>query len=96
MLYNSLFRVTWYDELRQFCPHIPAICVANKIDLDPSVTSREFLFATERKLPIIFASAADGTNVVRVFREAVALAANSRNNPTDEIEEELKRLIKST
>ena len=75
---------------------MPAICVANKIDLDPSVKSREFLFATERNRPIIFTSAADGTNVARVFEEAVSLAVHNRSNPKDEIEGELRRLIKST
>ncbi len=40
--------------------------VANKIDLDPSVTSKTFKFASERNLQFYFVSAADGTNVVKV------------------------------
>ena len=79
--------------MRQFCPHIPTVCVANKIDLEPGVTSREFLFAVERKLPLKFVSACDGTNVVRVFREAVDLAVKNRLNPVDEFTAELKRLL---
>lgn len=34
--YKSLER--WYSELRTYCPHCPAICIANKIDVDYRVT----------------------------------------------------------
>ena len=29
----------WYDELRQFCPNIPVLVLANKIDVDMSVSA---------------------------------------------------------
>jgi Rab-like protein 2 len=40
--------------------------VANKIDIDPRVTSKEFKFAKRNNLPFFYVSAADGTNVVAV------------------------------
>ena len=42
------------------------IVVANKIDLDSTVTTKVFKFASERDIPFYFVSAADGTNVVKV------------------------------
>jgi Rab-like protein 2 len=61
----------WYRELRQYCPDIPCILVANKIDVDYQVTKKNFKFAAQNNLPFFFVSAADGTNVVKVFDEAV-------------------------
>lgn len=66
--------VAWYKELRQFCPNIPCICIANKIDVDYAVTSKAFAFPEKHGLPFFFVSAADGTNVVAIFQEAVRLA----------------------
>ena len=40
----------WYKELREFCETIPCIVVANKIDIDPRVTSKEFKFAKRNNL----------------------------------------------
>merc|ERR1719326_1527360 len=64
----------WYKELRIYCPDIPVIVVANKIDADASVTNKRFNFATENELPFYFVSASQGTNVVKVFRELLRLA----------------------
>ena len=50
--------------MREHCPHIPCLCVANKIDLDPRATKRSFKFIEELGIPFNFVSAADGTNVV--------------------------------
>jgi Rab-like protein 2 len=61
----------WYKELREYCEHIPCILVANKIDVDYNVTRKEFKFASKHDLPFFFVSAADGTNVVKVFQSAV-------------------------
>ena len=65
---------TWYDEMRKHCPHIPCMIIANKIDLDPRVTKRTFKFIEELKVPFNFVSAADGTNVVQIFRDSLDLA----------------------
>nr|AME21658.1 RABL2 [Trachydiscus minutus] len=72
----------WYGELRQYCESIPCILVANKIDVDYKVTKKSFKFASQYELPFFFVSAADGTNVVKVFHEAVRLGINfKKNNP---------------
>eukprot|EP00518_Triparma_eleuthera_P004953 CAMPEP_0182456584 /NCGR_PEP_ID=MMETSP1319-20130603/2381_1 /TAXON_ID=172717 /ORGANISM="Bolidomonas pacifica, Strain RCC208" /LENGTH=196 /DNA_ID=CAMNT_0024654863 /DNA_START=84 /DNA_END=671 /DNA_ORIENTATION=- len=61
----------WYRELREYCPEIPCILIANKIDVDYQVTKKNFKFAAQHNLPFFFVSAADGTNVVKVFDEAI-------------------------
>lgn len=63
-----------YKELREYCPDVPCIVVANKIDVDYAVTKKEFKFASKNNLPFFFVSAADGTNVVKVFQSAVSEA----------------------
>jgi Rab-like protein 2 len=61
----------WYKELREYCDGIPCVLVANKIDVDYNVTRKEFKFASKHNLPFFFVSAADGTNVVKVFESAI-------------------------
>ena len=56
----------WYKELRDYCPDIPCILVANKVDVDYLVTKKAFKFPSEHNLPFFFVSSADGTNVVKV------------------------------
>jgi hypothetical protein len=38
-----------------------------------SVTQKTFNFPAKKKLPFFFVSASDGTNVVKVFNEAIQL-----------------------
>mmetsp|Transcript_11119 Transcript_11119/g.16833 ORF Transcript_11119/g.16833 Transcript_11119/m.16833 type:complete len:233 (+) Transcript_11119:2904-3602(+) len=64
----------WYKELREYCPEIPCILVANKVDVDYMVTKKNFKFPGEHNLPFFFASSADGTNVVKLFEEAICAA----------------------
>eukprot|EP00644_Phytophthora_capsici_P004738 jgi/Phyca11/534041/estExt2_fgenesh1_pg.C_PHYCAscaffold_190154 len=66
----------WYKELREYCENIPCFLVANKIDVDMNVTNKKFKFAETHNLEFSFVSAADGTNVVKVFKEAVEAACN--------------------
>ena len=61
----------WYREVRSYCPEIPVILCANKIDVDYQVTKKNFKFAATHNIPFFFVSAADGTNVVKVFEEAI-------------------------
>lgn len=61
----------WYKELREYCNGIPCVLVANKIDVDYNVTRKEFKFASKHNLPFFFVSAADGTNVVKVFQRYI-------------------------
>eukprot|EP00438_Fugacium_kawagutii_P017882 Skav216102 [mRNA] locus=scaffold2042:289663:293116:- [translate_table: standard] len=77
---------TWYHEIRHYCPDIPVVCVANKIDVEPGMAKKKFNFPVTHQLPFFFVSCADGTNVVRVFREAISLAIKNKEHPPDEAE----------
>ena len=71
----------WFKEMRAQCEDIPCILVANKIDIDPRVTGKEFKFARRHGLPFFFVSAADGTNVVQVFQMAIEEAIKYKETP---------------
>ena len=91
---------TWYTEMRRNCPHIPCILIANKIDVDMSVTKRSFAFSTQHQLPFYFVSAADGTNVVKVgtrqiFEEALHLAMAFKRNPPDSLDRDIMELLEN-
>ena len=66
--------------MRDACENIPCILVANKIDIDYQVTRKNFKFASSKNIPFYFVSAADGTNVVKVFRAAVESALDYKDN----------------
>ncbi|XP_075862984.1 rab-like protein 2B isoform X3 [Microcebus murinus] len=83
---------TWYTELREFRPEIPCIVVANKIDADIKVTQKNFSFARKFSLPLYFVSAADGTNVVKLFNDAIRLAVSYKQNSQDFMDEVLQEL----
>ncbi|XP_034984084.1 rab-like protein 2B isoform X3 [Zootoca vivipara] len=83
---------SWYKELREFRPQIPCIVVANKIDADMKVTQKGFSFPRKFNLPFYFVSAADGTNVVKVFNDAIKLAVAYKQNSEDFMDEVLKEL----
>ena len=51
--------------------------------MDKSVTEKTFKFAQQHNLPFYFVSAADGTNVVKVFTEALNKALEYKLNPPD-------------
>ncbi|OQS00768.1 ras family GTPase [Achlya hypogyna] len=61
----------WYKELREYCENIPCFLAANKVDVDLEVTNKKFKFAETHNLGFHFVSAADGTNVVKIFEEAI-------------------------
>ncbi|XP_032449955.1 rab-like protein 2B isoform X1 [Lynx canadensis] len=82
---------TWYTELREFRPEIPCIVVANKID-DIKMTQKSFNFARKFSLPLYFVSAADGTNVVKLFNDAIRLAVSYKHNSRDFMDEVLQEL----
>ena len=79
----------WYQELRDHCDNIPCVLVANKIDVDYNVTRKEFKFATKHNLPFFFVSAADGTNIVKVFQSAVLEAQRFKESGGDKLSEML-------
>lgn len=51
--------------------------------VNPEVTQMQFNFAEKHGLDFYFVSAADGTNVVKVFNEALRLGMQNRDNPDD-------------
>ncbi|XP_003905823.1 rab-like protein 2B isoform X1 [Papio anubis] len=83
---------TWYMELREFRPEIPCIVVANKIDADINATQKSFNFAKKFSLPLYFVSAADGTNVVKLFNDAIRLAVSYKQNSQDFMDEIFQEL----
>lgn len=89
LIFDAVRKITyknlskWYDELRQFRPEIPCLVAVNKIDENLETTSKSFAFVTKHQLPFYYVSASDGTNVVKLFRDAISAAASYRNNPTD-------------
>ena len=47
------------------------ILVANKFDLKPNITKKKFKFAEKYNIPLIYTSAANGVNAVRVFEDII-------------------------
>jgi len=95
----------WYNELQTYRQGIPAIVICNKIkyldtiinlfiSVDMEVTKVTFNFATKRELPLYYASAADGTNVVKAFTDALRLAKKCRDNPEKEFVDDVLELLK--
>ena len=70
----------WYSAMRKQCGQIPTVLVANKIDLKPDMTKKKFQFAIKNDLPLYFTSAADGTNVVKVFKEILKLTVQHKQS----------------
>jgi small GTP-binding protein len=85
----------WFSELRGFRQHIPCLVACNKIDTDPEIVNNEFSFASKNDLPVHFVSAAEGTNVVQLFRSAIAAAVAYRDNPNvDDVDTQVLSLLK--
>ncbi|XP_069764143.1 RAB, member of RAS oncogene family-like 2 [Narcine bancroftii] len=82
----------WYTELRESRPEIPCVIVANKIDADLKITQKSFNFAKKHGLPFYFVSAADGTNVVKLFRDTIKLAVSYKQNTSDFMDEVMREL----
>jgi Ras family len=82
----------WYAELRQYCEEIPCCVVANKIDVNTDVVRKSFAFADKHGLPLYFVSAADGTNVVRIFEDAVRAGLAYKRSSDDFMAEVLELL----
>ncbi|KAM3870601.1 RAB, member of RAS oncogene family-like 2 [Diretmus argenteus] len=83
---------SWYKELREYRPEIPCCVVANKIDADVKVTQKSFNFGKKQGLPLYFVSAADGTNVVKMFRDMIKRAVDYKQNPSDFMDEVMQEL----
>ncbi|CAG0924330.1 unnamed protein product, partial [Notodromas monacha] len=73
----------WYQEMRQYRPEIPCVCAVNKIDTNMEVTEKTFNFTEKHKVPMYYVSASNGTNVVKLFTDAISMAMKYKKNPTD-------------
>lgn len=73
----------WHAQLISQRGEIPVIVVVNKLDLNKNVTQTQFKWAKQHNYPVYYTSAAKGTNVVRVFNEAIKLGWTHKNNPDD-------------
>ncbi|GFO28401.1 Rab-like protein 2a [Plakobranchus ocellatus] len=82
----------WLKDLRTYRPEIPCLCAANKIDEDMSMTQKTFAFAKKHSMPFYFVSAADGTNVVKLFRDSIRAGLAYKHNSTDFMDEIMKEL----
>jgi Rab-like protein 2 len=60
------------------------------------VTKKEFKFAGRHNLPFFFVSAADGTNVVKVFHQAIKEAIKYKHSGNDLLSDVLSMLKTST
>lgn len=69
--------------MRNYRPSIPCVCAVNKIDENPDITSKSFAFCTKNGIPLYYVSASDGTNVVKMFTEAIEKAVAYKKDPTD-------------
>ncbi len=59
------------------------------------MTRKEFKFAQKHNLPFFFVSAADGTNIVKVFQTAIMEAKNYKATGGDALSEMLDLLAES-
>ena len=81
--------------MRHHCPNIPCIIIANKIDIDERATQRKYKFVEDLGVPFNFVSAADGTNVVAIFRQALEEAVKYKEDPNnDDFMKEVIDLLK--
>jgi len=79
----------------RYCEDIPCVLVANKIDVDYNVVKKEFKFASNHNLPIFYVSAADGTNVVKVFKNVIREAKRFKASGGDVLSSMLDLLDES-
>eukprot|EP01062_Namystynia_karyoxenos_P034509 TRINITY_DN252_c0_g1_i2.p1 TRINITY_DN252_c0_g1~~TRINITY_DN252_c0_g1_i2.p1 ORF type:complete len:237 (+),score=96.61 TRINITY_DN252_c0_g1_i2:83-712(+) len=86
----------WFSELRQMRPDIPVVVAANKVDLDPSVKEKTFAFPSKNDLELFYVSAADGTNVVDLFEQAIQNAIDYRSSGQMDIVQECHELLRGS
>ena len=80
--------------MKQHCPKIPCIIIANKIDIDERATQRKYKFIEDLGVPFNFVSAADGTNVVAIFKDSLNMAIAYKDDPdNDDFMKEVNELL---
>ncbi len=83
----------WYNEFRTHCPSTPCILVGNKIDIDKKCVERKYALGEKIGCPFYLTSAADGTNVVRIFEELIKLGVEHKMNPKKDYSEKILDLL---
>jgi len=56
------------------------------------MTKKQFAFAKKHNMRFYFVSAADGTNVVKMFKDSIRAAMDYKHNSTDFMDEVMKEL----
>ncbi|KAG7276738.1 hypothetical protein CRUP_030355 [Coryphaenoides rupestris] len=79
---------SWYKELREYSRKFHVVLSPTK----STVTQKSFNFGKKQGLPFYFVSAANGTNVVKMFREMIKRAVDYKQNPSDFMDEVLQEL----
>ncbi|XP_045592938.1 rab-like protein 2A isoform X1 [Procambarus clarkii] len=82
----------WYKELRQHRPEIPCFCAVNKIDENEDIAGKSFAFPEKNNIPMYYVSASSGTNVVKMFKDAINAAFQYKKNPTDVTDQIMEEL----
>jgi Rab-like protein 2 len=83
----------WYNEFRNHCPSTPCIVVGNKIDMNKKCVERKYALPEKIGCPFYLTSAADGTNVVRIFEELVKLGLQHKNGPKTDYYDKILDLL---
>mmetsp|Transcript_7303 Transcript_7303/g.15494 ORF Transcript_7303/g.15494 Transcript_7303/m.15494 type:complete len:90 (+) Transcript_7303:294-563(+) len=79
--------------MRKYCPDIPCLLVANKVDMDMEVVKKKFLFAHTNSMETMYTSASTGLNVVRVFKKAIELAIIYQKEGKTQLDKDLDELM---
>lgn len=85
----------WYSMLKKYCPQVPVILVANKFDLKPGITKKKFKFAEKYKIPLIYTSAANGVNAVRVFEEIIKMSIENKLSGKEDFVKDVLDVLES-
>ena len=64
-----------------------------KIDIDKRTTQRKYQLAEKLHCPFYLVSAADGTNVVRIFEELIKIGVNHKKNPKNNYYEKIMDIL---
>ncbi|KAJ1498700.1 Rab-like protein 2A [Coelomomyces lativittatus] len=83
----------WYNELRHHRPNIPVIVLANKVDEQKDMAGRDFKFALDNQLEVIFVSACDGTNVLHAFQEIIKRAIQYKESDQRDFMDDVLELL---
>ena len=68
-----------------------------QIDIDERATQRQYKFVEELGVPFNFVSAANGTNVVQIFKDALDMAIKYKEDPNkDDFMNDVLDLLKET